>query len=126
MRFCDLNDETRIVPLAKRLSCCHENRPFSIWAGDGNRQVRFPGCAVHVRISRDKKSLLYRRAEGLDYRSVRLGPGQSTFVNVSRFHRAEHDQRDRANESDEQYQQAQAANRHEPRPVSLPPVGSWR
>src|SRR4029077_13593863 len=92
MRFCDLYDETRIIPSTKRLVCCHVNRCFSIWAGNRNRQVRFTGCTVHVRISRDKKSLFDRRTESLDYGRVRLRPGQSAFVNVSRFHRAENDQ----------------------------------
>src|SRR5205814_10339140 len=31
MRFCDLYDETRIVPSTERLVCRHVNGPFSIW-----------------------------------------------------------------------------------------------
>lgn len=31
MRFCDLYDETRIVPSTERLVCHHVNGPFSIW-----------------------------------------------------------------------------------------------
>ena len=126
MRFCDLNGETRIVPSTKRLVCCHVNRPFSIWTGNRNRQVRFPGCAINVCVSGDEKSLCDGRAESFNYGRVRFGSRQGVFINVGGFHRAEHDQRDRNNKNDEQYQHAQAANRHEPFPVSLPPVGTWR
>ncbi len=106
MRFCDLNDETRIVPSAERFVGCDVNRPFSFWARDGDGEVRFTGCAVDVRVSRDKKSIFDRLAESVDYGRVRLGSRQGLFVNVSRFHRAEHDQRDRGNKRDEQYQHA--------------------
>ena len=61
-----------------------------------------------------------------NYGRVCPGSRQGLFVNVSGFHRAEHDQRDRDDKSDERYQHAQAAKRHEPVPVSLPPVRSWR
>ena len=102
MRFFDFYDETRIVPAAKRFTRCQVNRPFSFWAGNRNGEVRFAGCRVDVRVSGYKKSLFDRRAENLDDGRMRLSSGQSVFVNVSRFHRAEHDHRDRDKKSDEQ------------------------
>ena len=102
MRFRDFHNETRIVPSAKRFVCCHVDRSFSFRPGDGDGEVRFTGRAVNVRVSRDKKSLFDRRTENLDHGRMHLGSGQSVFVNVSRFHRAEHDHRDRDNKSDEQ------------------------
>jgi len=63
-------------------------------ARNGNRQVRFPGRPVHICVSRDEKSLCNGRAERFNYGRVRLGSLQGIFVNVSRFHRAEHNQRD--------------------------------
>src|SRR4029077_14341643 len=125
MRVCDLDDETRIVPLTKRLPCCHVNRSFSFWTGDGNGQIGFSRCAVHVGVSGDKKSFRYRRTEGFDDRRMHLGSCQSVFVNVSRFHCAEDDQDDGANKNDEQHRDAEAAKWHEPFPVSLPPVWFW-
>ncbi len=102
MRFCDLNDETRIVPFTERFVCCHVDRSFSFRARDGDGEIRLTGRAVNVRVSRYQKSLFDRRPENLDHGRMRLSSGQSVFVNVGRFHRAEHDQRDRDNKSDEQ------------------------
>ena len=103
MRLSDFHDEPRIIPSPERLVSRHVNGPFSLRAGNRNRQVRFTGRAIHVCVSSDKKSLRDRLAERFDYRRIQLGPRQGFFVNVSGFHRAEHDQGDRANKSDEQY-----------------------
>jgi hypothetical protein len=124
MRLCDLYDETRVAPPAKRFVCRHVDPSFSFRARDGDGEICFTGCAVDVRVSGDKKTFFDWRTEGLDYRRVGLRSRQSVFVDVGRFHRAEHDQRDRANKSGQQYQHAEAAERHEPFPVSLPPVRS--
>jgi len=126
MRFRDLYDETGIVPSAERFACCYINRPFSIWAGNWDRQICFSRRTVNVRVSGNEKSLCDGRAETFNYGRVRLGSRQGLFVNVSGFHGAEHDECDRGNKRDEQYQHAEGANWHEPIPVSLPPVGSWR
>jgi len=124
MRVCDLDDEPGIIPLPQRLPRRSIDRPVSFWTGDGNRQISFSGCAVNVRVSGNKKSFCDRRTESFDDRRMRPGPGESIFVNVGGFHRAEHDQHHRANENDEEYHHAQAAEWNEPFPVSLPPVWS--
>ena len=122
MRFCDLDDESRIGPPPERLPRCYINRPVSFWAGDGNRQISFSGCAVNVCVSGNKKSFRDGRTESFDDRKIRLGPGESVFVDVGRFHCAEYDQHHRSNENDEQYRYGEAAKWHEPFPVLFPPV----
>ncbi len=126
MRFCDFEDESRIVPLTQGLVRCHVNRSFSFWTANGNRQIGFSRCTVNVRISGDKKSFCDRRTQGFNHRRMHLGSGQSIFVNAGRFHCAKYDQDDWANKDYEQHRDAEAAKWHEPFPISPPPVGFWR
>jgi hypothetical protein len=125
MCLSNLYDKSRIVPSPKRLVCCNVNRPFSFWTGDGDGKICFSGCAINICVSRNEESLCDGGAENFNHGRVHPGSRQGVFVNISGFHRAEDDQRDRANKSDEQYQNTEAASRHEPLPVSRPPVGSW-
>ena len=79
-RLLDFDNQIRIAPTPERLLRLYVNRAFSLGTRNGNGQVRFAGRAVNVRISRNEKSLLNRRTEGLDDRRMYSRFGEGVFL----------------------------------------------